>query len=78
MNASRGSLTPVEVAGCLMARVERKGAVLHLTPDGFLDADLNAIPREALPTGVSDVLARIMLALGDEIKALLRARAVLH
>jgi hypothetical protein len=67
---------PDVAAAQLLAFLEANGALLHITAHGDLRADLD--PMRDLNHDKADVLARAILALGPEIKAMLRARNVLH
>jgi hypothetical protein len=60
----------------LVTWLEARGAVLRITEDGFLRADLDPMPD--MDHDRADEIARTILALRAEIKQVLRDRAVLH
>ena len=67
---------PAVAAAQLLEFLETNGAILHITARGNLISDLD--PMRDMNHDKADVLARAILALGPELKALLRARAVVH
>ncbi len=70
-------LTPREAVGCLMAVLQRLGAIFSLTPDGcYMHCDLDA--SDVSTYEEADDLAQCVLALREEIKALLREDRVQH
>jgi hypothetical protein len=72
----RAYVEPAAAAGQLLEFLEVSGAVLHINAHGHLQADLD--PMRDMTHDKADVLSRAILALAPEIKALLRARAVIH
>lgn len=69
-------LTPREAAACLVAILQRRGAVFSLTAAGYVHCNLD--PSDVSTHEEAEDLAQCVLALREEIKALLREDRVQH
>jgi hypothetical protein len=67
---------PREAAELLVWALEARGAMFKLLPDGYFRCDLNGARIATLDQ--ADDVARVVLALRDEIRAHLRTRHVTH
>ena len=67
------AMTPFDAAAYLVTELEGKGGVFALDADGYLHTDLSLVGPEP-----DEGLVHLVFALRDEIKAILRARKVLH
>ena len=71
------SIMPREAAGLLIRILERRGATFTLQPDGYFLYDLNGVKDIVDHDDAAD-LARIVLALREEIRVVLRAERTHH
>ena len=71
------SIMPAEAAGLLVSILTRRGAVFTLDADGYFRCDLNGV-KDIVDHDDAAGLAKCVLALRDEIRAVLLAERVQH
>ncbi len=69
-------LTRAETAACLVALLQRQGAVFTVDRDGYFMADLN--PIAGMTFERADWMSRVILDLRAEISAVLAGDSILH
>jgi hypothetical protein len=67
---------PEEAAALFLAHIEARGASARLDDEGYVKVDLNGI--SGLTEDKAAALARGVIALADQLRAILKARRVIH